>query len=332
MEKTHLDFESDGVFNPGCYQAEDRIHMFYRAVAPGNYSSIGYCELSDPETVSRRLTAPVYRGQHPSESHGVEDPRITRIEDTYYMTYSAYDGLNASGALAVSKDLKNFSRAGFVTPRITLGDFRKLAKNRPSIPPMYVDNEWISRRWPLNKDGLLWDKDVMFFPRKIHGKFAFLHRIFPGIQIVYCDAISDLSDDFWEDYLVNFSRYIVLEPRYAFEHAYIGGGCVPIETPHGWLIIYHGVEESSRGKVYHAAAALMDIDDPTREIARLTVPLFSPEEKWETVGYVNNVVFPTGTARAGDRLYIYYGAGDSRIGVASLSFEGLLAALLNRSD
>lgn len=329
LEKTELAFEDESVSNPGCYQEGALIHMLYRAVSEGNHSSIGYCSLSDPLTVKERRKTPFYKAQHPSESQGVEDPRITRIEDTYYLTYTAYDGINALGALAISKDMKKFSRAGIITPLISRCKFRELIKGTPGIPEKYYNNESLYYEHMPDKTVILWDKDVIFFPRKINGRFAFLHRIFPGIQVVLCDSISDLTEEFWEDYLCNLNKHIALGPRHAFEKEYIGGGCVPIETPEGWLLIYHGVEQGLNGKIYHAAAALLELDDPTVEIARLPVPLFSPEKDWETTGYVNNVVFPTGTARVGDRLYIFYGAGDSRIAVASLSFNSLMAALLH---
>jgi len=108
----------------------------------------------------------------------------------------------------------------------------------------------------------------------------------------------------------------------------IGGGCPPIETEHGWLLIYHGVEETDKGIEYTACAALLNLDDPSKEIARLPYPLFSPEYNWELIGEVDNVVFPTGTAIFDDTLYIYYGAADEQIACASLSLSALLKELL----
>ena len=112
------------------------------------------------------------------------------------------------------------------------------------------------------------------------------------------------------------------------ESKYVGGGCPPIETEHGWLLIYHGVEETDTCLIYSACAALLNIDDPSKEIARLPYPLFSPEHDWELNGKVNNVVFPTGTALFGDTLYIYYGAADEQIACASLSLSALINELL----
>ena len=107
-----------------------------------------------------------------------------------------------------------------------------------------------------------------------------------------------------------------------------GGGCPPIETEHGWLLIYHGVHDTVKGFVYCACAALLDLENPQKEIARLPYPMFKPEFDWELHGVVDNVVFPTGTALFEDTLYIYYGAADKHIACASLSLSALIAELL----
>jgi predicted GH43/DUF377 family glycosyl hydrolase len=98
----------------------------------------------------------------------------------------------------------------------------------------------------------------------------------------------------------------------------------PIETSDGWLIIYHGVEDTPEGYTYHACAALLDLNDSTKEIGRLKYPLFSPELNWENQGLVNNVVFPSATVLRGSTLFIYYGAADKCIGVASVSLKELM--------
>ena len=123
---------------------------------------------------------------------------------------------------------------------------------------------------------MLRDKDVVLFPRKVNGKFVLLHRIWPGIQIVQFENWSDLTEAFWEDYLRNLDKHIVLDPKDIFEVNYIGAGGPPIETEFGWLLIYHGVQETPTGKIYHAKAALLQLDKPEIEIARLPYPLFSP--------------------------------------------------------
>ena len=123
-------------------------------------------------------------------------------------------------------------------------------------------------------------------------------------------------------------KILCLLPKYSHEVSYIGGGCPPIETKHGWLLIYHGVTDTKEGHVYCACVALLDINNPQKEIARLPYKLFIPEREWELKGEVDKVVFPTGTVLIEDTLYIYYGAADERIACASLSLSALLTELL----
>jgi predicted GH43/DUF377 family glycosyl hydrolase len=119
-----------------------------------------------------------------------------------------------------------------------------------------------------------------------------------------------------------------MNPLYDHELSYIGSGCPPIETEHGWVLIHHGVEVSPKGLIYSACVALLDLDDPRKVISRLPYALFSPKYDWELKGEVNNVVFPTGTAMFGNTLFIYYGAADTLIATATLSFSDLVAELL----
>jgi predicted GH43/DUF377 family glycosyl hydrolase len=119
-----------------------------------------------------------------------------------------------------------------------------------------------------------------------------------------------------------------LENTKGFEGRHVGGGAPAIKTKYGWLMIYHAVQENNDNRIYHAAAALFDEKNPAKLIAKLPYPLFSPEEDYELSGHVNNVVFPTGTAVFDDRLYIYYGAADSHIGVASVNLKELIKELL----
>jgi predicted GH43/DUF377 family glycosyl hydrolase len=246
------------------------------------------------------------------------------------MTYTGYDGTNARGALATSKDLMHFKKQGLIVPPITFARFIFLLKSEGGVNEKYYhDNKFYNPNADPQKKVMLWDKNVVFFPRRIKGNLVFLHRIRPGIQIVSVKSLKDLTKEFWENYFLKLQDHIVLDPVFAHESSYIGSGCPPIETEHGWLLIYHGAEETKRGIVYSAcAAALLDLNNPARVIARLPYALFSPEYEWELKGDVNNVVFPTGTALFGDTLFIYYGAADSRIACASLSLSALLAELL----
>lgn len=333
LEKTDQEFENVAVFNPAAIRDNGNVHIFYRAVRGENHSTLGYCLLNSPTKISERLNHPVLTPDHDYEIQGVEDPRIVKIDDTYFLTYTAYDQVNALGALATSKDLKNFEKKGIITPQITYNQFKHLVARKRNVNPKYFRfYSFYQERGELDKRLLLWDKNVMFFPEKINGEYAFLHRIRPGIQIVKFKRLSDLNEAFWLDYFDNFTHYIVLDPKYSHEASFIGGGCPPILTEEGWLMIYHSVEDTPLGYVYHACAALLDAEHPEREITRLRQPLFSPELEWEKSGYVNNVVFPTGIVQEGDCIYIYYGAADCKVGVASISLKELLQALIQSKN
>ena len=115
LEGTSLEFENEGVMNPAVIVEGSSVHMFYRAVREGNHSSIGYCRLEGPLKVVERDTVPLLVPEYSYESQGVEDPRIVKIDGLYYLTYTAYYGYSAVGALALSSDLRHFEKRGIIT-------------------------------------------------------------------------------------------------------------------------------------------------------------------------------------------------------------------------
>jgi beta-1,2-mannobiose phosphorylase / 1,2-beta-oligomannan phosphorylase len=328
ISNTGLDFENEGVLNPGAIKEGNSVHIYYRAVRMGNNSTIGYCRLEGPLTIAERWEKPILAPEFDYESQGVEDPRIVKIDNLYYLSYTAYNGNNALGALATSRDGVHFEKLGILVADIKYAEFASLVKNGRKVNEKYYrDHKFYNSAFDPHKT-VLWDKNVVFFPRRINGKLVFIHRIRPGIQIVSVISLREITREYWIDYFRNFNDHIILEPVYRHEAMYIGGGCPPIETEFGWLLIYHGVELTERGHVYSACAALLDIENPSKVIARLPYALFAPEYRWEVIGDVNNVVFPTGSALFGDILYIYYGAADKRIACASLSLSALLNELI----
>ena len=330
LQKTTNNFENEAVLNPAAIKDEQYVHLFYRAVSNGNYSSIGYCKMEGVATVVERFEAPIIFPEYEYEKHGVEDPRIVKIDDLFYLTYTAYDGVNALGALAVSTNMLNWEKKGIIVPQLTYEEFNILTEKSGVINDKYL--RYNGNVHILSDDGkelLVWDKNVIFFPKRLNGKMVFLHRIKPDIQIlVSIDNLDELTPTFWNNYLLNFKNAIVLAPKYEHENSYIGGGCPPIETSLGWLIIYHGVHDTVKGFVYSACAALLNLEDPKIEIARLPYPLFYPEFHWELKGEVNNVCFPSGAVVFDDTLYIYYGAADEQIAFASVNITELLKELM----
>ncbi|MEN9312787.1 MAG: hypothetical protein RIT42_893 [Bacteroidota bacterium] len=325
LEKSSMGFESHAVLNPAIIMVAGVIHMFYRAVAKDNYSTIGHCTFSSPMQLETRSDVPVLFPQLEFECQGIEDPRIVCIDGMFYLSYTGFDGLNALGAVATSMDLEHWEKGGVVVPQIAIEEFRHLSQTRGALNEKYVRFNKLPVFSEIQpRKVLLWDKNIVFFPRRIAGSLAFLHRIKPDIQLVKGIAtLAELTPDFWQNYFLSFSEKIVMSPAFPHEVSYLGGGCPPIEMELGWLLIYHGVHDTIEGYVYSACAAVLDIDCPEKVLYRLPYPLFYPEETWERSGAVNNVCFPSGALIYEGRLYVYYGAADERIALASMELQEL---------
>jgi predicted GH43/DUF377 family glycosyl hydrolase len=155
------------------------------------------------------------------------------------------------------------------------------------------------------------NKDASLFPEKISGRYVMFHRRPPDIWLSYSDDLQN-----WEDHRV----VMQVIPGSNWENLKIGIGGPPIKTAEGWLLIYHGVGAGSR---YCLGAALLELDDPSRVIARQPEPILEPELDWEINGYVPNVVFSCGQVTIGDDLIVYYGAADTVIGAAGIPLSSL---------
>jgi predicted GH43/DUF377 family glycosyl hydrolase len=167
LTKTDLFFENEAVLNPAAIREGDFVHLFYRAVSHGNFSSIGYCKLKGPLEVDQRMNTALITPEFEYEKHGIEDPRIVKIEDLYYLTYTAYDSVNALGALATSKDLIHFEKHGIIVPQMTYEEFNRLAETDIAMDEKYY--RFNQHNQIIEKDGLkmlLWDKNVIFFQEK----------------------------------------------------------------------------------------------------------------------------------------------------------------------
>ena len=327
LESTSLSFENKAVLNPGVFQDGETVHLFYRAIDQDGKSCIGYAKLKGPMTVVARAQEPVITREYDYESAGVEDPRVVKIDGTFYLTYAVHDGKNARTAYAASKDLKTFEKKGIISAELTYHEAAEIFQDSHLKDAYYFFASYYEKG--EGADELVWHKDLILFPKKIGGRFVMLHRVLPDIQIVFFNDFQELTPDFWRAHLRNLAGEVILENKHWFESRNIGGGTPPIETKDGWLMIFHTVEETNKGRIYHASAALLDLQNPLKVKGRLHEPLFSPTEDWEKKGETSNVVFPTGTALFGDDLYIYYGAADDRIAVASVNLDALLKEIQN---
>ncbi len=327
LKPTTRSFESRSVFNPAILQEGDEVHVVYRALNKKYISSLGYARLKGPLKVIERWPRPFLKPKYRYEKKGIEDPRLVKIKDRVYMTFVVHDGKNALTAYAWGPDLFHLRRGGIISPKLSYSRAARLFAGSQLKDAYWTFAAYYKEN--VAKDVLIWEKDCILFPEKIKRKYAMLHRILPDIQVAFFSDFSELKQgSWWRDYIKKLSQFVVLENHYWFEARHIGGGAPPVKTQKGWLIIYHGAEPRNKGRIYYAGAALLDLKDPRKVIARLPYPLFSPEKDFEKKGFVHNVVFPTGTAVFADRLYIYYGAADTYVAVASVKLKDLLVELL----
>ena len=305
LQTTALAFESMGVLNPAVIIHNGVIHMFYRAVAKDSKSTIGYCRFQTPLLVEKRMEKPLLVGDTIHEKMGMEDPRIVEIDGLFYLSYTAFDGKSALGSLLLSKDLIHFYGKRVIVALKILNTKKKLLAER-----------------------FRWDKNLVFFPRRINGHIYFMHRIKPHILLSSVANISEIDALFWERKpLSKRNTRLYLRSREIGSN-YVGAGCPPIETEAGWLLIYHAAYLLEGQIIYKIHVALLDIEQPSRVIAELPYPVLEPQTAYERFGIVNNVVFPTASIEVLDTVYVYYGAADACIACAYFSMSAMLQELL----
>jgi predicted GH43/DUF377 family glycosyl hydrolase len=302
-------WESKCVFNCASLYDGKKVHLLYRAV--GEYkdyiSRLGYASSNDGFTFTRKndmVTKPVKT----YERYGIEDPRLFQLESRVYFTYvvpSNYvrESPTVSTALAATKDYREFKRLGLITP--ILHDDKDVVYFSSKMPPTSRDLK--------SSNG----QDLLCY-------FS-LHR--PSSWIGESYGVDKPSIWLAESFnLKNFQKYsILLRPEQDWEAAKVGAGPPPIRTKRGWLVIYHGV---SKSKVYRAGAAVLDLNEPNRVLARCKYPILEPETEYERTGDVNNVVFPSGACVIDGKLFLYYGGADRVCCLATANLDSLVNYVL----
>jgi predicted GH43/DUF377 family glycosyl hydrolase len=326
LRPTQNVFEKRSVLNPAIYQDGNNVHIIYRAIADDYMSCLGYARLNGALEVVERWDKPFLYPTKKEESKGIEDPRIVKIGNEFFMTYVVHDGKHAISAYSTGTDLFDMKRGGIISPKIYYKDLARIFSYAKLKDEYYLFEAFYKQ---FAGNGVyVWHKDLVLFPEMINGQFFLLERVLPDMQLVEVENLDMLKDKyFWLHHFFNFNQHILLESEHGWESRHIGAGAPPVRTRLGWLVIYHSCQEQNKGRIYHAGAVVLDINNPKKVLFRLPYPLFSPDMDYELAGTVNNVVFPSGTAQFDGRLYIYYGAADNLIAVASANLEELLSEL-----
>jgi predicted GH43/DUF377 family glycosyl hydrolase len=174
------------------------------------------------------------------------------------------------------------------------------------------------------------DKDAALFPVKFNGRWAMLHRPVPAFAGVGAHIWISFSPDMkhWGDHR------ILVPARMGgwWDANKVGLSPPPLRTEMGWLILYHGVRDTAGGCIYRLGLALLDLEDPTRLLARSDEWVFAPQADYEVVGDVDKVVFPCGWVTEGDEIRLYYGGADKCIAMATARIPEILAWLKDHNQ
>ena len=276
-------WEAAGTFNPSVVAQGDKIVMLYRAQDRQGTSRLGYAESSDGVHFTRRADPVFSPAEDYEKDGGVEDPRLVRFGETYYLTYTGYNKKDAQLCLATSQDLIHWDRKGVILPA-----------NRGN--------------WNVK-----WTKSGAIVPEKINGKYwmYFLGTSADNRDQAGLASSSDIIH--WTE--ATKAPVLPVRPE-KFDSRVAEPGPAPILTSDGIVLIYNGADDKL---VYRTGVAIFDRTDPRKLLWRSDDPVFSPEKDWEKVGQVPNVVFVEGMLEQQNRFLFYYGGADTYIGIAEAS-------------
>lgn len=221
-------------------------------------------------------------GQGPLQTFGIEDCRVSKIDRTYHLTFTAVSESGVGVGMRTTTNWKSFESQGLILP-------------------------------PHNKDCAL-------FEEKINGKYFALHRpssVDLGGNYIWLAESPDGIH--WGNH-----QCLAKTREGSWDSARIGAGAAPIRTEKGWLEIYHGANEKHQ---YCLGALLLDLQDPSKVLARSVEPIMVPTASYELAGFFGNVVFTNGHVVKGDALHVYYGASDEVVCAAEFSIREILATL-----
>jgi predicted GH43/DUF377 family glycosyl hydrolase len=290
ITRDNLSYSANTVFNPGAAKVDGETVLLLRVEDRRGISHMTVARSEDGISgwrIDDKPTFPASPETHPEELWGIEDPRVTWLEDKreWVIAYTAYSRGGPLVSLASTKDFKTFERLG------------------PVMPPE--------------------DKDSALFPDKFGGRYALIHRPVPPHLLemgahIWLAFSPDLKH--WGE-----NEILIRARRGAWWDANkIGLSTPPLKTDRGWLLLYHGVRTTVSGAIYRLGLALLSLDNPRRVLRRSSEWVFSPEEPYERTGDVSDVVFPCGWVADDDDLKLYYGGGDAVVGLATGKVSELL--------
>ena len=309
-------------FNPGVVYDGKRFLLYERAAGTLRpyQCYIGGWESEDGKHFRPLSDKPVFTPEMLGMPKGsVQDARCVMLDGKIYMTY------------AFQPYQFDCYPTGTGLPDYPCDKYPEWKEE--GIPEMLTQSGLAVSEDGVHFEQLAWvtpkeidDRDVCLFPEKVNGRYALLRRPIdyvgpaygtelPGIWLSYSDDLIH-----WDDPVL-----VATAENPEWEGIKIGAAASPVKTDKGWLLLYHGVD---LGSCYRVGAMLLDLDDPSKVIARSKRFVMEPEEYYEKAGLViPNVVFPTAAIVRDGLLYIYYGCCDTCISLATVPVDELLAEL-----
>ncbi|MBA3789322.1 hypothetical protein H0X32_02925 [Patescibacteria group bacterium] len=320
MHPGKYEFEQQAVMNAAAAHDGERTHLFYRAIGSDGVSRIGYASSKDGIQLEERLPYPVFalegsdphldalRRAHAEKNYpglvasggswgGTEDPRAMIMDDHLYLSFSAFENWNSV-------------RIGVTS--LAVADLKQKRWNWSPLAFLSPQNQ-VNKNWVL-------------FPEKINGKFALLHSVSPTVEIAYRDDLNAIGST--ESYIESPQGPRTRGRSGHWDNWIRGVGPAPMKTEKGWLVLYHATDREKYSHEYQLGAMLLDVDDPTKVLARSPAPILSPAAVYETSGLKPGVVYSCGATIQDDNLTVYYGAADNYVCAARTSLSGFLKKLL----
>lgn len=286
-------YRANAVFNAAAAQVDGQTLLLVRVEDFRGISHLTVARSDDGVgdwQIDPRPTLCADPDRYPEELWGIEDPRITWLEEAHKwaICYTAY------------------SRGGPLVSLATTGDFRSFDRVGPVMPPE--------------------DKDAALFPVRFNGRWAMLHRPVAKSAMLGAHIWLSFSPDL--KHWGNHTEIIQAREGGWWDANKIGLCAPPLEIEAGWMILYHGVRTTASGSIYRLGLVLLDRDDPTRMLRRTDEWIFGPKAHYEREGDVDDVVFPCGWIVKGETVYMYYGAADSCIGLATARLSDLVDLIM----
>lgn len=316
-------WENLAVFNPAAWYDEDKkqVLLLYRAAEadPEYKCYFGLAVSNDGFHFERTSDEPV---MSPSvdgfDASTIQDPRMVKIDEWFYITYACR--FFPFGQFWIPKEQQ------YKHP-VCPPDFPRVIRNNATSTGLLLTQDFKTFiRAGRITDPLLDDRDVILFPEKIKNKYWMIHRplewVGPEYGVEQAAAWISSAND-----LLGFRKSsLLIKQKHDWEAGKLGVNTPPIKTEFGWLTLYHAVGSD---KYYRIGAILLDLDDPTKVLFRTTDWIMQPEEDYEIDGFYQGCVFPCGKVVIDGTLFVYYGAADKYVGVATCPLEELLDYLLS---